>query len=92
MAAALVGTFLGILMCYGFLGPVAARLGRFNTSHSRYYHVMRVGIMAFAKGAAPMLAAEFARRAIPSAVRPTFQEMEQTCRGVGSAGSAIEAA
>jgi chemotaxis protein MotA len=89
VAAALVGTFLGILMCYGFLGPVAARLGRANTSEARYYHVMRVGIMAFAKGAAPILAVEFARRAIPSAVRPTFQEMEQTCRGgSGSAAAA----
>ena len=81
VAAALVGTFLGILLCYGFLGPVAARLGRFNTSQARYFHVMRVGLIAFAKGAAPILAVEFARRAIPSAVRPTFQEMEQTCRG-----------
>ena len=87
VAAALVGTFLGILMCYGFLGPVAARLGRFNTSQARHFHVMRVGIIAFAKGAAPILAVEFARRAIPSAVRPTFQQMEQTCRG-GSAGAA----
>jgi len=85
VAAALVGTFLGILMCYGFLSPIAARLGRANTSEARYYHVMRVGIMAFAKGAAPILAVEFARRAIPSAVRPTFQQMEQTCRGGGAA-------
>jgi chemotaxis protein MotA len=88
VAAALVGTFLGILMCYGFLGPIAARLGRANTSEARYYHVMRVGIMAFAKGSAPILAVEFARRAIPSAVRPTFQEMEQTCRGGGAASAA----
>ena len=92
VAAALVGTFLGILMCYGFLGPIAARLGRANTSESRYYHVMRVGIMAFAKGSAPILAIEFARRAIPSAVRPTFQQMEQTCRSGGSVAASTEAA
>jgi chemotaxis protein MotA len=90
VAAALVGTFLGILLCYGFLGPIAARLGRFNTSQARYFHVMRVGLIAFAKGAAPILAVEFARRAIPSAVRPTFQEMEQTCRG-GSSNAAAAA-
>jgi chemotaxis protein MotA len=92
VAAALVGTFLGILMCYGFLGPIAARVGRSNASEGCYYHVMRVAIMAFAKGSAPILAVEFARRAIPSTVRPTFQEMEQTCRGGSASGASAEAA
>jgi chemotaxis protein MotA len=81
VAAALVGTFLGILMCYGFFGPVASRLARMNESEACFYHVMRVGILAFMKGSAPIMAVEFARRAIPSAVRPTFQETEKMCRG-----------
>jgi chemotaxis protein MotA len=91
VAAALVGTFLGILMCYGFLGPLAARMGRMNEAEGRYYHVLRVGILAFLKGAAPVMAVEFARRAIPSATRPSFKETEQICRGGGAATTATAA-
>jgi chemotaxis protein MotA len=80
VGAALVGTFLGILLCYGFFGPIAARMARINESEEQFYHVVRVGILAFIRGAAPILAVEFARRAIPSSVRPTFKELEATCR------------
>src|SRR6202043_3373418 len=68
VAAALVGTFLGILLCYGLVGPLASRMARNIDAEARYYHVMRVGMLAFIKGSAPMLAVEFARRAVPSAV------------------------
>src|SRR5579872_1611292 len=51
VAAALVGTFLGILLCYGFLGPIAARMARGNDAEARFYHVMRVVIVSFMKGA-----------------------------------------
>jgi chemotaxis protein MotA len=88
VAAALVGTFLGILMCYGFLGPMAARLSKQNDAEGRYYHVMRVGLLAFIKGSPPIMAVEFARRAVPSSVRPSFQELEKSCRGGGSATTA----
>jgi chemotaxis protein MotA len=81
VAAALVGTFLGILMCYGFLGPMAANLAKHNDSESQYYNFLRLGSMAFIRGAAPILAVEFARRSIPSHSRPTFKEMEQACKG-----------
>lgn len=87
VAAALVGTFLGILLCYGFLGPLAARMSRVNAAEASYYHVMRVGILAFIKGTAPIMAVEFARRAVPSSVRPTFQELENLCRGGSSSGA-----
>jgi chemotaxis protein MotA len=90
VAAALVGTFLGILMCYGFVGPVASRMGRTNEAEGRYYHVLRVAMMAFIRGSAPIMAVEFARRAVPSTVRPGFPEMEKTCRG--SRGAAPPAA
>ena len=92
VAAALVGTFLGILLCYGFLGPVASRLGKVNDADARYYHVMRVGVIAFIKGSAPILATEFARRAIPPAVRPTFQQMEKACRAPAAAAAAASPA
>jgi chemotaxis protein MotA len=86
VAAALVGTFLGILLCYGFFGPMAARMSRNIDSESRYYNVLRVGILAFCKGSSPILSVEFARRGVPARVRPAFQELEDLCRGTkGSA-------
>src|SRR5450432_690947 len=90
VAAALVGTFLGILLCYGFFGPIAARMGRINESEAQFYHVVRVGVLAFIRGSAPILAVEYSRRAIPSSVRPTFSELEATCRR--TAGAAAEPA
>jgi chemotaxis protein MotA len=88
VAAALVGTFLGILLCYGFFGPIASRMSGINESEAQYYHVMRVGVLAFIRGSAPILAVEFARRAIPSSVRPSFSELEAACRRGGSAAAA----
>src|SRR6185295_12431192 len=74
VAAALVGTFLGILLCYGLFGPLASALTKINDAESEYYHCLRVGLMSFIKGSPPMIAAEFARRTIPSASRPSFNE------------------
>jgi chemotaxis protein MotA len=81
VAAALVGTFLGILMCYGFLSPMAANMGRINDAEAQYYNCLRTGLIAFVRGAAPIIAVEFSRRSIPSLVRPSFQEMEAACKG-----------
>ena len=92
VAASLVGTFLGILLCYGFLGPIASNLTKISEAEGQYYQVLRVGVLAFIKGASPMTAVEYARRSIPSSVRPTFKEMEKTCRGGGSAAAPAAAA
>lgn len=86
VAAALVGTFLGILMCYGFLSPLAANMTHSNESESNYYHCLRTGMIAYVRGAAPILAVEFSRRSIPAEVRPSFKEMEEACRGEKAAG------
>jgi chemotaxis protein MotA len=80
VAAALVGTFLGILMCYGFFGPLASNMAKTVDADAQYYHCIRVALMSFAKGLAPIMAVEFARRAIPAALRPSFQETEKSCR------------
>jgi chemotaxis protein MotA len=80
VAAALVGTFLGILLCYGLLGPVASNMGRINEAEGQFFQVMRQGLVAFLKGAAPIIAVEFARRNIPAHVRPTYREMDAVCR------------
>jgi len=88
VAAALVGTFLGILLCYGFVGPMASNLAKLSDDEHAFYLVMRVLMLAFLKGISPIMAVEIGRRAIPGHVRPSFQELEKTCRGGGAAGSA----
>jgi chemotaxis protein MotA len=90
VAAALVGTFLGILLCYGLVGPVAANMAKTSDDEHDYYQVMRVLMLAFLKGISPIMAVEIGRRAIPGHVRPSFQEVEQTCRGGGAAAPAEE--
>jgi chemotaxis protein MotA len=91
VAAALVGTFLGILLCYGLVGPIASNMAKVADDETAYLLVLRVVIISFLKGAAPVMAVEAARRAIPGHVRPSFNEVEQTCRG-GSAAPAAAAA
>jgi chemotaxis protein MotA len=83
VAAALVGTFLGVLLCYGFVGPVSSNMAKLVEDERAYLHVLRVVMISFLKGTAPILAVEFARRAIPGHVRPSFQEVEAVCRGRG---------
>jgi len=88
VAAALVGTFLGILLCYGLVGPIASSMGKIAEEEREYLHVLRVLMISFLKGTAPIMAVEVARRAIPGHVRPSFKELEQTCRGGGAAAAA----
>jgi chemotaxis protein MotA len=83
VAAALVGTFLGILMCYGMLGPLASSMSKQVDEEHAYYHILRVVMVAFIKGTSPILAVEMARRAIPAHVRPSFVEVEKACRDKG---------
>jgi chemotaxis protein MotA len=80
VAAALVGTFLGILLCYGVVGPVASRLEIMGEAHAQFLQVMRVAICSFVRGASPILAVEYARRSIPVESRPSFLELEATIR------------
>jgi chemotaxis protein MotA len=81
VAAALVGTFLGILLCYGIVGPISANMGKINEARAQYFQCLRHGILSFLHGSSPILAVEFARRSIPADLRPTFKELEETCRG-----------
>jgi chemotaxis protein MotA len=92
VAAALVGTFLGILLCYGVAGPLSSNMAKAADDHNSYLHVLRVLLLSFLKGSAPMIAIEMARRAIPAHVRPSFDEMEKSCKGSGSAVAAQSAA
>jgi chemotaxis protein MotA len=92
VAAALVGTFLGILLCYGFMGPIATNLAKTAEDEHAYHYVLRVLMVSFLKGTPPIMAVEVARRAIPGHIRPSFQEVEQACRGGGAAAPAAAAA
>lgn len=88
VAAALVGTFLGILMCYGFIGPLAQNLTKRSHEDAQYLQFLRSAILGFVKGLAPMLAVELARRGLPPHVRPGFREMEQRLKGGSAAAKA----
>lgn len=92
VAAALVGTFLGILLCYGFVGPLAANIAKAAEEEHAFLYVLRVLMISFLKGSAPIMAVEVARRAIPGHVRPSFQELEKACRDRGGATEAAPAA
>ena len=88
VAAALVGTFLGILLCYGLVGPLATRMGKVADEEHEFLLVMRVIMIAFLKGVAPIMAVEIGRRVVPGHVRPSFKEVEAACRGGGAAAAA----
>ncbi|MFZ3262674.1 MAG: flagellar motor stator protein MotA [Terriglobales bacterium] len=92
VAAALVGTFLGILLCYGLVGPVASRMGKAAEEEHAFLQVMRVVMVAFLKGVAPIMAVEIGRRVVPGHIRPSFKEVEQACRNRGSSAAAPDAA
>jgi chemotaxis protein MotA len=80
VGAALVGTFLGILMCYGFLGPIATKIEHYVNDEAYYIKCIKTGVLAVYKGFPPAIAVEFARRVIPGDVRPGFEETEQACK------------
>ncbi len=81
VAAALVGTFLGILASYGFVQPLATNLELANEEDTMILEVMKAGMVAFAKGFYPVVAIEFSRRTISSDHRPAYQEMEDYVKG-----------
>ena len=77
IGAALVGTFFGILCCYGLFGPMGAKLENFVSEEHFYYHSIKEAVAAAIRGSTPLIAVEYGRRTIPYPVRPTFAEMEE---------------
>lgn len=80
VAAALVGTFLGVLLSYGFVNPIAANIGLIVEEKVQDLQIIKSYILAYSKGNPPFVAAEIARRTIFSDERPTFQELEAALR------------
>jgi chemotaxis protein MotA len=81
IGAALVGTFMGVLLCYGFVGPMGKHMEFIALEDLTYMNVIKVALLAFiGGGAAPKVAVEFGRRVIPVNMKPTFLDMEETFR------------
>ncbi|NOY88608.1 MAG: flagellar motor stator protein MotA [FCB group bacterium] len=79
IASALVGTFLGILGCYGFVGPIAKSLDHRVKEDIQYVSCMKHALLSFNKGVAGVISVEFARRTLAAEVRPGFTELENAC-------------
>ena len=77
IGGALVGTFLGILIAYGFIGPVASLLEQKAHEAAKIYQVIKVVLLASMSGYAPQVAVEFGRKVLFSSDRPTFSELEE---------------
>ena len=84
VAAALVGTFLGILLSYGVALPLANKIRIISETEGQYYVVLKQALLAFHKGFTAQIAVEFARRVISNDVRPSFIEVEEACRAAKS--------
>jgi chemotaxis protein MotA len=81
VGAALVGTFLGILVAYGFVGPIAAAMEHKVHEEGKAFEVVKMALVASVRGYPPPVAVEFARKLLFSGVRPTFQDLEANLRG-----------
>jgi chemotaxis protein MotA len=77
IGGALVGTFLGVFCSYGFFGPMAQALRNINEAEAKYFLSMKAGLLAHVAGYAPVIAVEFARKAVMSEDRPTFAEIDR---------------
>jgi chemotaxis protein MotA len=77
IGAALVGTFLGVWMAYGFIGPIASALKALYDAETKYFQCMKVGLIAHLQGYAPSISVEYARKALMSDTRPAFLEVEE---------------
>ncbi|MEZ4872479.1 MAG: MotA/TolQ/ExbB proton channel family protein [Bdellovibrionales bacterium] len=80
VAAALVGTFLGVLACYGFVSPLASKMGADIDNEGRYLSVIKAALVALQRGAPPLVCVEFARRTIYPGDRPSFEELDSASK------------
>ncbi|RPE04632.1 flagellar motor stator protein MotA [Candidatus Pantoea deserta] len=91
IAHAMVGTFLGILLAYGFISPLATLLRQKSAEQSKILFCIKAVLLSSVNGAAPQIAIEFGRKTLYSSIRPTFYELEEHIRQVKSAGQSAAA-
>ena len=85
IGGALVGTFMGVLLSYGFVGPVAAAIKGRGEAEQRYFLCIKAAILAYMQGYAPSVAVEFARKSLNTDVRPSFYEVEEAVEALPAA-------
>jgi chemotaxis protein MotA len=85
MAAALSGTMLGVFAAYGFANPLASSIRALNDGYIQYLRCTKIAVVAFAKGMAPLTAAELARRSLDHSVQPSAEALETALRGGAAA-------
>lgn len=91
VAAALVGTFLGILISYGYIQPLAAKMEGMIADGGAVFNTIKAGLISYAKDCSPKVCVEFARRSIPPEVRPSFEEVDKATSNAGKGGGAAAA-
>ena len=87
VGAALVGTFLGILVSYGFVGPIAAAMEHHANEESKAFEVVKMALVATVRGYVPAVAIEFSRKLLASDLRPTFGDLEAELKGKAKAAA-----
>ncbi|PIR39896.1 MAG: flagellar motor stator protein MotA [Alphaproteobacteria bacterium CG11_big_fil_rev_8_21_14_0_20_39_49] len=81
IGAALVGTFFGVLVSYGFFAPMAALLSKFADSETEYFEVMKAAMISHVQGNAPVITVEVARKFVPGHLKPSFAEIDALING-----------
>ena len=87
IGSALVGTFLGVWVAYGFLGPMASAMTSRAESEIKYYVCIKVAVLAYLQGAAPQVAVEFGRKILTHDAQPTFMEVEEATNNAPTFGN-----
>lgn len=82
IGAALVGTFFGVLLAYGFIAPLASAVTNVVAPEIEYLQVLRAGLVGHIQGYAPQVSIEFARKMLPPESRPSFAEVDQMCQNL----------
>jgi chemotaxis protein MotA len=80
VGAALIGTFLGVFACYGFVGPIASKMKQDIEAHGKFLFVIKAALVALQRGAPPLVCVEFARRSIYPIERPSFDELDKATK------------
>jgi len=82
IGGALVGTFLGVFLAYGFVGPIAHAIRALDNAEMKYLQCIRAGLLAHMQGYPPAVSVEFARKALLELDRPTFYEVEEAVQAL----------
>lgn len=86
IGGALVGTFMGVWLAYGFIAPMANSMKQLLEAEGKYIQCIKIGLLAHLQGFAPSISVEYARKALMNDVRPTFTEVEEATQALPAPG------